>query len=149
MYNALVDGGELWFAENVSGSYFHKYARKRFGAGKNNWRYPALDEIPDLFSPFEDLTFQTWGVVGAMGPTEPIRNVLGHADKVLSRLVGPQSRYLVYGLARKAVGPETLRCPPMAEHLVCDRNNLGSLNNLGFAWMGLASARAWALHRSR
>lgn len=103
MYKALRPGGELWFAENAAGSLLHRAARRHFGAGRWQWRYVDLDELPALMAPFEDYLSMTFGLTAAFGRTERQRHALARLDHAgLDRAAPPSWRYVMAGVANKA-----------------------------------------------
>jgi SAM-dependent methyltransferase len=103
MHQALRPGGELWFAENASASGLHRMGRRHFGAGRWQWRYISLDEVPVLLSSFEDKHWRTFGTSAAFGRSERQRAALARVDAaVLDRALPASWHYVVAAHARRA-----------------------------------------------
>jgi len=102
MHRALKPGGELFFAENLAGSWLHQTLRRRFVGWGKRWRYPTVDEMQEFLSPFSTIQYRTLGVTGAFGRTETQRNLFGMLDQAIFNHVIPEgSRYIVIGVAKK------------------------------------------------
>ncbi|MCU1267780.1 MAG: hypothetical protein JWM21_4098 [Acidobacteria bacterium] len=102
MHKALKTGGELLFAENLTGSTAHQFFRRRFVKWGRDWRYLSLRELDEFLSPFSKVTYRTIGFLGAFGRTERQREVLSWFDKYLIDPVVPTNwRYIVAGVATK------------------------------------------------
>jgi SAM-dependent methyltransferase len=101
IYNALRPGGELWFAENLTGSTLHRCARKFIRRG-SLWRYVSLAEIKQFLSPFRRFSYRTTGFLAVFGRGGWPRNLLGALDRSLFNHVVPERwRYVVIGMAKK------------------------------------------------
>ena len=101
MHRALRPGGELWFAENLTGSALHRLARKFIRRG-SLWRYVSLDEIGQFLSPFDRHACRTTGFLAVFGRDGLPRNLLGALDRALfNRVVPRRWRYVVIGTAKK------------------------------------------------
>ena len=100
---ALRPGGRILFAENLSGTLFHRLFRNCFGFGKSQWRYFTPAELESLYSDFSSVEVATFGFIGCFGgPSEPLRRVLGHCDSLLFDHVTPGSwHYIMAGIAVK------------------------------------------------
>jgi SAM-dependent methyltransferase len=111
MYRALKPGGELWFAENLTGSPLHRALRGRFVRWGTSWRYPSAGELTAFLQPFESIRCSTHGVLGALGRTERQRALLGRLDGLFVNALVPGSwRYIAFGVARKkAAAPDSSR----------------------------------------
>jgi SAM-dependent methyltransferase len=102
MHKALKPGGELFFAENLTGSWLHQALRRRFVGWGQRWRYVTLREMQEFLSPFSAVEYRALGVTGAFGRTETQRNVLGMLDQTILNHILPEAcRYIVVGIARK------------------------------------------------
>lgn len=101
IHKSLKPGGELWFAENLSGSALHRFARKFIRRG-SLWRYVSLEEISQFLSPFRRFGYRTTGFLGVFGRGGLPRNLLGALDRLLFNHVVPSRwRYVVMGTAKK------------------------------------------------
>ena len=100
---ALRPGGTIIFAENLSGTPFHRLLRTRFGAGRNQWHYFTPGELISLYSDFSSVEVTTFGFMGCFGgSSEPLRKVLGHCDSLLFDHLTPSSwHYIMAGIAVK------------------------------------------------
>ncbi|MFL6227692.1 MAG: SAM-dependent methyltransferase [Pyrinomonadaceae bacterium] len=101
IHRALRPGGELWFAENLTGSVLHRLARRFIRRG-TLWRYLSLEEIGQLLAPFGSRSYRTSGFVGVFGRDGLPRRALGALDRlVFNRVAPPRWRYVVMGVAKK------------------------------------------------
>ena len=102
IHRALKPGGKLLFAENLSASPLHRWARKKFVGWGSYWRYISANEMPDFLKEFSSHDIQTTGVMAAFGRTEGQRNFLAALDKTIFNSVCPENwKYIVYGVAEK------------------------------------------------
>lgn len=103
MFKALKPGGELWFAENLSGSALHRVARRFIKRGRL-WRYLTVPEIEQLMSPFIQQSHVTAGFLGVFGRGGALRNALGAVDRLLcNRLLPDRWKYAIFVRARKGI----------------------------------------------
>jgi SAM-dependent methyltransferase len=101
IYKSLKPGGELWFAENLTGSALHRFSRKFIKRG-SLWRYVSLEEIGQFLSPFRQHAYHTTGFLGVFGRSGLPRDLLGALDRSLFNHVVPERwRYVVMGTAKK------------------------------------------------
>lgn len=102
--NSLRPGGILLFAENLCGTWLHALMRRRFGAGREGWRYFTLAEVLALHGSFSTLNYATFGTLGLFGQSKRQWSLLGALDRViLDRLTPRRARYLVAGIAKKGI----------------------------------------------
>lgn len=102
IHKALKKGGELFFAENLTGSPVHRFFRHKCVTWGKTWRYISIDDMQEFLIPFEKVTYGTFGFVGAFGRDDRQRNALGYIDKVLlNRLLPSNWKYIIAGVARK------------------------------------------------
>ncbi|MHC1738777.1 MAG: cyclopropane-fatty-acyl-phospholipid synthase family protein [Ignavibacteriaceae bacterium] len=100
IYKALVPGGKLVFAENLTSSPLHRTLRK-FNKW-NYWRYITLSETREFLKDFSYVKLQTCGFSGAFGRTESQRRALGKLDSIFFDKILPSGwNYIVYGIAEK------------------------------------------------
>lgn len=101
IYKALKPGGELWFAENLTGSALHRFSRKFIRRG-SLWRYVSLEEMKQFMSPFRRFGYRTTGFLAVFGRDGKPRRLLGALDRSLFNRVAPERwRYVVIGAAKK------------------------------------------------
>lgn len=102
IYKALKPGGKLLFAENLKGSLFHQYLRKKFVRWGKKWNYPTIPEFKGFLQRFSSFQYGTGGILGVLGKSEPQRNLLGSIDRaVLDKLIPENHQYIIYGIAVK------------------------------------------------
>jgi SAM-dependent methyltransferase len=101
IYRSLKPGGELWFAENLTGSALHRFARRFIRRG-SLWRYVSPAEVKEFLSPFRRYSYRTTGFLAVFGRGGWPRNLLGALDRLLFNHVVPERwRYVVIGAAKK------------------------------------------------
>jgi SAM-dependent methyltransferase len=102
IHASLKKGGELFFAENLTASPFHRFFRRSFVAWGSRWRYVSIREMRTFLAPFSRLECRALGFAGAFGRNEAQRNVLGMIDQTVFNAVVPESwRYIIVGVATK------------------------------------------------
>lgn len=101
IHRVLKPGGVLLFAENLRGTAFHRWLRKRFVAWDSYWRYLDVTHDRDLFAPFGHLDDATTGFLANLGRTEGQRDVLARFDGLVMPLVPQGLRTIWYGAAIK------------------------------------------------
>jgi SAM-dependent methyltransferase len=102
IYKALKPGGILLFAENLTASPLHQFARKKFNRWGSYWRYLTTNEIKIFLANYKDTTVETTGFLAAFGRSESQRNSLAVIDRLLFNRILPSNwHYVVYGVAKK------------------------------------------------
>jgi len=102
MYKALKPGGQLIFAENLSGSSMHQLLRKKFVKWGRAWRYVSVGEMKRYMQGFRTYSLECTGFAGLLGRSEKQRNLFASLDQALINYVVPDTwKYIVYGIARK------------------------------------------------
>jgi SAM-dependent methyltransferase len=102
LHAALKPGGNLLFAENLAATRVHAALRRRFGAGKDGWRYLTVREMAQLLRPFAAVHYRTAGFLGAWGSSEMQLQTSGALDAFLCRWLVPASwQYVLMGVAIK------------------------------------------------
>jgi len=102
MHKALKPGGMLMFAENLSGSFLHRFFRKRFVSWGNSWRYLNQKELKDSLHIFSKVELRCAGVIGTFGRNETQRKCLTRVDDMLLNRICPAKwKYIGYGVAIK------------------------------------------------
>jgi SAM-dependent methyltransferase len=101
MYKVLKSNGVLLFAENIEGSFLHKFLRKNFIKWGAEWNYLTVNEIETLFSAFKKINYITVGFWGVFGRNNKQRDFLGKFDRIFEKLVPKSKRYILIGIAEK------------------------------------------------
>lgn len=102
VHDALKPGGVLLFAENLTSTPLHHFARSRFMRREATWHYFALRELQAMLSPFQSFEMTTFGLLGCFGRSEPQRRVLGKLDRsVFDKLVPARWHYVAAAIAYK------------------------------------------------
>lgn len=102
IHKSLKKGGEFWFAENLTASPLHQYARRRFVEWGDTWRYVTTQEMKENLSVFSDVKYTAVGFLGAFGRTPMQRSLLGRLDRMIADKVVPEAwRYIIIGIATK------------------------------------------------
>ena len=97
----LKKGGALLFAENATGSPFHKFMRKRYVRWGNRWRYISSEDIEGWSSHFSKSHVKTFGSTAVFGRSEKQRERMGSLDTVLSPITPKNWRYIYFGVMIK------------------------------------------------
>ncbi len=101
MHRVLKPGGVLLFAENLHGSAFHGWLRKRFVAWDAYWRYLDVKRDRNLFAPFAHVEDGTTGFLANLGRTEGQRDLIARFDGLIMPIVPASMRTIWYGAAIK------------------------------------------------
>ena len=101
IYKSLKPGGRAVFIENLEGSFLHMYARKKFVGWGSKWYYMKLKDMIKLFDTYAHFNYQTVGFFGAFGKTEKQRQILGHFDTFIEKIIPKHNRYILIGIAEK------------------------------------------------
>tara|TARA_B110000438_G_scaffold138965_1_gene134266 strand:- start:1606 stop:2304 length:699 start_codon:yes stop_codon:yes gene_type:complete len=97
--SALKKGGECLFIENIEGSIFHQIVRSRYGAGKNKWYYPNLEEFQILSKIFRTSKYNTYGILGSSG--KYLKRFRTKFDKSFDGYFPKSWRYIYTGIYKK------------------------------------------------
>ena len=101
IYKALKPGGTLLFAENLSGSFIHKFFRRKFVSWGKDWNYLSIEELPELCSEFSTVEYTTCGFFGLFGRTEGQRNFLSKIDSVIEPILPDSAKYIAIAVLKK------------------------------------------------
>lgn len=101
LFRILKPGGKLLFAENLTSSRLHQYARKKFTGWGERWRYVQISEVEQWTAPFRETEFQSNGFLGAFGRSEKQRNFLGKMDRGISKITPSGWHYVLAGVCIK------------------------------------------------
>jgi len=101
IFRILKPGGFLLFAENAKGSLLHQWARRRFIAWGNSWRYVSLQEMNLLLKPFTQKEIKSTGFF-AVFVSKPkwLKALFASLDSCLP-CISKNWRYVVFGYAVK------------------------------------------------
>lgn len=102
IHKALTPGGLLLFAENLRGTWLHRFGRAiAYRLRRATWRFTTVKEMHELLEPFSNYELHTTGFLGVFGMSESQRRALaGLDDRGFGRV--PESwRYVAYGIATK------------------------------------------------
>jgi hypothetical protein len=90
------------FAENLIGTRFHAFTRRRFVDWGQDWRYVSLPEMRQFLSRFSSYQLHATGLLGCLGRTERQRNLLAGIDRgLLNHVCRDDWKYIAYGIAVK------------------------------------------------
>ena len=95
----LKPGGELWFAENLTGSRLHMLSRRHIL--KRDWNYATFAQIADVCGAFDRVETQRYGVLAAFGLRPALQNVLARVDAVLDPVAPQTWKYILFGVATR------------------------------------------------
>lgn len=94
LHRILKPGGQLLFAENLEGSFLHKFARKRFTNWGNRWRYISTKEINEFLTDFSKFEMDTFGFFATFGRSEKQRSILSKVDAFFRPIIPKSKRYI-------------------------------------------------------
>ena len=86
---SLKKGGECLFIENMQSTFLHSLYRRRFGAGRNNWYYPSLENFQTMSKNFSNVKFCSFGFLGSTNKL--LKKIDTKFDKIL-----PKSWHYIY-----------------------------------------------------
>lgn len=96
---SLKRGGECLFIENMEGTIFHQIYRKIYGAGKNRWNYPSLNNFENLSKKFSHTQYRSFGLLGSTHRSGKLfRKVF---DKKFDHLFPNSWHYIYAGIYQK------------------------------------------------
>ena len=101
VHRVLKPGGALLFAENLVGTGFHAWLRRRFVRWESGWRYLRYPRDLELFDDFRSVETRTTGLLAALGRSEKQRGILARMDTILCPITPSSWHYVVYGACRK------------------------------------------------
>lgn len=101
IYRILKPGGYLLLAENMEGTLFHKWMRKKFTSWSGYWHYPKFKNSPKLYRNFSKSSFRSHGFFAVFGRSEKQRKAIGSVDKLVSPITPKGWRYILFGVCQK------------------------------------------------
>ena len=102
-HNLLKSGGVLLFAENLSASRLHRFARKHFVSWGESWKYPSKNLFDSFLEDIDEYKLCTTGFLATFGRSESQRRFLAKLDQGGVQHVVPASwRYIAYGSVTKS-----------------------------------------------
>ena len=105
IYKSINKNGLLVFAENIEGTFLHKFFRNKFSYGKDGsgWKYFNIDDLIKIVNKkFDICNYDTNGVIACFGRTEFQRNLLSKFDNYIFNRITPQKyKYVFMCVCRK------------------------------------------------
>jgi ubiquinone/menaquinone biosynthesis C-methylase UbiE len=101
LYRVLKPGGVLLFAENLKGSVFHNFARKKFVPWGPTWRYVTVSEMKEYIKPYRELEYETFGFFGASFRNNRLKRIIYPLECLLHFVLPKSAQYIIYGAAVK------------------------------------------------
>ena len=101
IYRVLKPGGYFIFAENLIGSSFHQFLRKKFVSWGARWRYITRKEMVTWGSQFKAHQTKSTGVLALFGRSEKQRKLLSKFDLFLTPITPKKWRYILFGVFEK------------------------------------------------
>ncbi|MFT6747774.1 MAG: ubiquinone/menaquinone biosynthesis C-methylase UbiE, partial [Glaciecola sp.] len=101
IHKVLKPGGQLLFAENLTGSKVHQFLRKKYVKWGDAWKYITDDEMKQWTAQYKNCVTTSYGVVALLGRSEKQREILSVFDRVLSKITPRKWRYILFGVATK------------------------------------------------
>ena len=100
-YRILKPNGVLLFAENIKGTNFHSFCRKKFRKWAKNWRYPELNEFDEMLKKFNFIEKKAYGFISLFGKKESQRIYLSKIDKSINFMIPKSWRYILFAACIK------------------------------------------------
>lgn len=97
----LKPDGVLLFAENLEGSYLHRWVRRVFVPWGKDWNYVTIHGLETLFKEFSKFHFKTYGFLSLFFTNEKVKRLVAPVDIALSRLLPSKLKYVLFGIAKK------------------------------------------------
>ena len=101
MWRVLKPKGYLLFAENLRGSKWHMFFRRKYTPWGNTWRYITPEEMLDFTYKFSHISYNRYGHLACFGRDEKERSVLALVDKFLYGVLKEKYTYILFGHAIK------------------------------------------------
>jgi ubiquinone/menaquinone biosynthesis C-methylase UbiE len=101
IYRVLRPGGKLLFAENLTGSPLHRFARHHFVEWGRRWKYLTREEVAKLLRSFSCVQMVSYGCLSAFGRSEWQRTALHWADVIVQPMLPRSWRYTCIACATK------------------------------------------------
>lgn len=98
IYRVLKPGGTFLFAENLKGSRFHQWLRKKFVSWGERWRYISENEMKQWGNQYQTLFTKSYGVLALFGRSEKQRRFLARFGAILLPLTPKNWRYILFGV---------------------------------------------------
>ena len=96
----LKPGGIFLGAENMQGSHFHRYIRKKKGLDKG-WRYLSHKDLQYVFSEYNTLEVDSFGFLSTSTRFGILNSICGYINIPLSFLLPKEQLYISFIAARK------------------------------------------------
>lgn len=97
----LRSDGKLLFAENLTGSKLHMFARRMLVRWATHWRYVNIDELRGFTHEYSNVSFKFVGFLGVFGGFEKFRCLLGIVDSLTDWMCPQSWRYIAVGICQK------------------------------------------------
>jgi ubiquinone/menaquinone biosynthesis C-methylase UbiE len=101
LHRILKPGGKLLFAENLKGSWFHQFARKKFVSWGKDWNYISIEEIKKLMEVFTSFHYGTSGFISLYFPNIIFKRLIFPIDNVFCKIIPQHLQYVIYGVSIK------------------------------------------------
>ena len=99
IHDALKPKGECLFIENMKGAFMHQLLREKYGAAKNKWIYPSLNDFYQFSKQFHKVKYKTFGVIGC--GDFPLKLFRSKIDVGLENIIPKQWNYIYAGVYQK------------------------------------------------
>lgn len=101
IYRVLKPGGHFYFAENLEGTFVHRFLRKKFVSWGKRWRYITKKEILSWNKSFKEVNTKSFGLISLFGRSEKQRRFLSGIDSILTPITPKKWRYILFGVFKK------------------------------------------------
>jgi SAM-dependent methyltransferase len=100
IHRMLKKGGYFLGAENMRGSFVHRFIRKKLGKDKG-WRPFTVEEINHMLAAFSEYQLKFYGFLGVFRNNSLLNSLSNALNTVVNPLLPLSTRYICFFAARK------------------------------------------------
>jgi ubiquinone/menaquinone biosynthesis C-methylase UbiE len=97
----LKPGGILLFAENLKGSFLHRFIRHYFVSWGRNWNYITMAEVKNMTRAYSSYYYKSAGFLSLFFPNPVLKSLVYPIDVLICSGLPAKLKYVLFGAARK------------------------------------------------